>query len=112
MTSAAEARARSRECRLRVLAALEHGPLTRSELRARMPDMQDSHFSGAVRRLQARGLIHTMGDSRNGGEPVYELWSRVVDRMRVRARERRVGTMDDVSVPEARGRAVNARRVA
>ena len=110
MTSAAEARARSRECRLRVLAALEHGPLTRSELRARMPDMQDSHFSGAVRRLQARGLIHTMGDSRNGSEPVYELWAHVVAWMRARARERQVSTLDGLRTE--RVSTVNARRVA
>ena len=111
MTSVAEARARSRECRLRVLAALESGPLPRSELRTRLVDVRDSHFAGAVRVLQARGLIHTTGSVREGGEPTYELWSHVVDRLRERARERRVSTLDDLTVPE-HNRPTTARRVA
>ena len=110
MTSAAEARARSRECRLRVLAALEHGPLTRSELRERLADGRDSHFNGAIMRLQRSGLIHTTGNSRNGSEPVYELWAHVVARMRARARERQVSTLDGLRTE--RVSTVNARRVA
>ena len=110
MTKATEARARSRECRLQVHAALEHGPLTWSELQAALPDVQPSHLRGALMRLIKTGTVHSTGTTRERQEPAYELWAHITARLRDRARERSVSTVDDIRT-ESPGWE-NARRVA
>lgn len=110
MTKATEARARSRECRLQVHAALEHGPLTWSELQAALPDVQPSHLRGALMRLIKTGTVHSTGTTRERQEPAYELWAHITARLRDRARERSVSTVDDIRTEHVSWE--NARRVA
>lgn len=110
MTKATEARARSRECRLQVHAALEHGPLTWSELQAALPDVQPSHLRGALMRLIKTGTVHSTGTTRERQEPAYELWAHITARLRLAARERSVSTVDDIRTEHVSWE--NARRVA
>lgn len=110
MTKASEARARSRECRLAVHTALEHGPLTWSELQAALPDITPGHLRGALMRLIKTGTVHSTGARRERQEPAYELWAHITARLRANARARSVSTLDDIRT-ESPGWE-NARRVA
>lgn len=110
MTRASEARARSRECRLAVHTALEHGPLTWSELQAALPDITPGHLRGALMRLIKTGTVHSTGTTRERQEPAYELWAHITARLRDQARERNASTLDDLRTEGPSWE--NARRVA
>ena len=110
MSKATEARARSRECRLRAHTALEHGPLTWSELQAALPDITPGHLRSALMHLVKAGTVHSTGSTRGREELSYELWAHITARLRLAARERSVSTVDDIRTEHVSWE--NARRVA